>query len=113
MARPQEACIAARVHVQQVAGAGALVAVGRLFYRRRGGREPRTLEPLPPRRVRDPGRARHQPRTPAGLAATVADPLLQPRSQQTRRAVRTARAIPESLLPTLPVEPTMPPAMSR
>ena len=38
MTGPQEARVAACVHVQQIAGAGPLVAVGRLAGRR-GGRE--------------------------------------------------------------------------
>jgi hypothetical protein len=43
----------------------------------------------------------HQTRSPASLAPTVADPLLQLGSQQPRRAVRTAGAVEQRLRPAL------------
>src|SRR5919201_4898299 len=113
MAGPQEACVAARVHVQEIARTGPLVAVRGLLDQPRPPRDPGSPQHLPDGRVREPGRAGDEARTPAGLSATVADPLLQLGGQQARRAVRTARAINERLGPTLAVKPTVPPAMRR
>src|SRR5207245_5100605 len=57
--------------------------------------------------------ARDQARPPTRLAATVADPLLQLRSEQPWRAVRPTRAINQcARLPTT-IEPAVPPTMRR
>src|SRR6266508_6981375 len=108
MAWPQEARIAACVHVQQVTGAGPLVAVGRLLGRRRAAREPGSLQHFPDSRVREARGTRDQTRTPAGLATAIADPLLQLGREQPRRAVRPARAIQQRPWLTAAVKPTMP-----
>jgi len=73
VAGPLETCVLAGVHVQQVAGAGPLVAVGRLPHRPRRPREPRPAEHLPDGRVAEAGRAGDKARPPAGLAAAVTD----------------------------------------
>jgi hypothetical protein len=64
VAGAQEVGLAAGVHVRQLAGAGPLVAVGRLLLRLRRPRDPRPAEHLPDRRVRKAGRACDQPAVP-------------------------------------------------
>src|SRR5579883_122753 len=111
MAGSQETGVAACVHVQQVTGAGPLVAVGRLLGRGRTAGEPGALEHLPDGRVREAGRAGNEPRSPAGLAAAVADPLLELRGEQAGRAVRPARAVEQRTLLAAAIEPAVPPAV--
>src|SRR5438045_2030020 len=113
MAGPQETRVAAGVHVQQVARARPLVAVGRLLLRSRSAREAGPLEHLPHRRVGEARRAGDQARTPAGLAPAVTDPLLELARQQPRRAMWSARAVEERTRLAAAVEPTVPPTMSR
>src|SRR5882757_10004658 len=108
MAGPQEARVAAGVHVEQIAGAGPLIAVGWLSAPWLAARDPRPLEHLPDGRVREPGRSSDQPRTPTGLAAASTDPLLQLGREQPRRAARPARAIKQRACQTITVEPAMP-----
>jgi hypothetical protein len=59
------------------------------------------------------GRPGYQPRSPARLASTGADPLLQLRGKKPRRAKRTARAVNQSLGPTPAIKPALPPAVRR
>jgi hypothetical protein len=100
---PGEPRIALDVHVQQIARARPLVATDRA---RRGPRPPRTAVADQDRvdgRVRDPGLAGDQPRSPAGALARLADPPLGLGIGAPRRAARTTRAIqrPSSRRPLL------------
>ena len=113
VAGPQEARIARDVHVQQIAGTGPLVAVGRLLGYSRAPREPVAAEHLPDRRVREPGRSGDQAWTPAGLSTAVADPFLQLGGEKTRRSVWTAGAIQQRIRQAAAIEPAMPPTMRR
>jgi hypothetical protein len=81
VAGPQESRVTARVHVQQIAGAGPLVAVGRLFGRARRPRDPGSPEHFPDGRVGEASRSGDQPRSPAGFAPAGADGLLELRRQ--------------------------------
>jgi hypothetical protein len=115
MSGPHEAGVAGDVHVQQVAGTGPLVAVGRLLGRSRRPRDPRPAQHLPHGRVREAGGAGDQPGSPPSAAAAGADRLLELRRQLARRAVRATRAIKEAdqrlarLLARL--QPAVPPTM--
>src|SRR6266536_2403822 len=117
VAWPQEARVAAGVHVQQVAGAGPLVAVGWLLDRPRRSRDLGPLEHLPDGQVREAGRAGDQARPPTRLASAGADRLGELGGELPRRAMRPARAVKQarqaaaSLLAAL--QPAMPPAMRR
>src|SRR6266511_248006 len=117
MAGPQEAGVAAGVHVQEITRARPLIAVGRLPGRPRRPRDPGPAEHLPDGRVREASRAGDQARSPTRLAAAGADRLLELRRELTRRAAGTARTInqarqrPPRLIPGL--EPAVPPAMRR
>src|SRR3954466_15114086 len=93
MARPLETRVAGRVHVNQVARAGPLVAVGRLALRTLLPRTAMALERLRNRRVRMPELACEQARTPAGASSGCADPLLLGQRERARAAERTTRAI--------------------
>src|ERR1700730_11203758 len=77
VAGPQEAGVAACVHVQQITRAGPLVPVGRLLGRPGRPRDAGTPEHLPDGRVCEPARAGDKPRPPAGLATAGADRLLE------------------------------------
>ncbi len=114
---PLEAHVLARVHVQEVAGAGPLVAVGRLARRPRRPREPGPAEHLPDGRVREASRAGDQARAPARLLAAPADCSLELRRELARRAVRPAGAIEQTRKrrPRLLArpQPAMPPAVRR
>ena len=107
--------MAADVHVQQVAGAGPLVAPGRLPLRPRAPRESVPAKHLPDGRVREAGRGRDQAWAPAGAAAAGADPCLQRRSELARRATGSARAIAQAGAAAAVLlagrRPAMPPAM--
>ncbi len=94
--RPRKARVLAGVHVQQIAGAGPLVTVGRLPDRPRRPRDPRPLEHLPDRRVAEAGRAGDQARAPAGLAAAVTDRGLELARKLPGRATRPTRAIEQA-----------------
>src|SRR4249919_3164976 len=109
----QETGVAACVHVQQITGAGPLVAVGWLLDRGPTPGEPGPLEHLPDRRVREAGRAGDKTWTPARLASAIADPLLQLGGQQPRRPMRPARAIKQGGHLAAALEPAMPPTMRR
>ena len=87
---PPEARIAADVHVQQVAGAGPLVAIGLPARRARPAREAVAEEHLPDRLMRMPGRAGDQPRPPTRRLPDRADPRLSVRAEMTRLAPRPA-----------------------
>src|SRR5439155_19197410 len=96
VARPLEAGVAADIHVQQIAGAGPLVAVGGLpRWPWRAG-DARPLEHLPDRRVSKAGESSDQPRTPARLAAAGADPLLQLGVKLARAVAGSAGAIEQT-----------------
>src|SRR5256714_5732218 len=103
--------------MEQLAGAGPLVAVGGLPGRPRRSRDPRPVEHLPDGRVRDTGRASNKPRPPTRLPAAGADRLGELGRELAGRAVRTTRAIEKAgqraprLLARL--QPTMPPAVRR
>jgi hypothetical protein len=83
VARPHEAGVARDVHMQQVAGAGPLVAVGGLARCPRCGRQRVAAQHLPHRLMRHADRAGHQPRPPAGQLARLTDPLLELRREPT------------------------------
>src|SRR5438132_6050406 len=110
-----EARIARRVHVQQVARAGPLVAVGGLLRSSRRTRDAVAAEHLPDRRVGLAGGAGDEPRSPAGMAAALADSLLELLVEQPRAAPRPARTVEqpgsraELLLARL--EPPVPPTV--
>src|SRR6266545_1175591 len=96
MAGPGEADEAFAVDVQEIAGARPFVAAGVLARRLRRPRDPRPFQRPPDRRVRMPGLAGDQPRTPASPASCCADPhLLVPR-QQPRTPARPRGAILEA-----------------
>src|SRR5579884_2945605 len=63
--------------------------------------------------MREPGRACDQAWPPAGLAAAVADPLLQLAREQPRRALRSAGAVEQRTRLAAAVEPAMPPLVRR
>src|SRR5215207_4160299 len=111
-----EAGEAADVHVEQVPGAGPLVAVGGLPRRALGARDAGSLQHLPDRRVREARERGDEPRSPTRLPAAGADSLLQLGGELARARVRPARAIEQtdasgaSLLARL--LPAMPPAVS-
>ena len=96
VAGPGEADEAFAVDVQQIAGAGPLVAAWLLARLPRRPRDPGPLERPPDGRVRMPGLAGDQPWPPAGAAPRRADPLLLDGRQQPRAAVRPRRAILET-----------------
>ena len=112
-----EACVLAGVHVQQIAGTGPLVAVGRLPHCSRRPRDPRPPEHLPDGRVAEAGRTDDQARPPSGLAPAGTDRLSELGRQLPRRLMRTAGAIAQAnerragFLAGL--QPTMPPAVRR
>src|ERR1051326_2729817 len=117
MPGPQEARVAAGVHVQQIARTGPLVPVRRLLADTRRTRDPLPLEHFPNGRVREARGAGDQPRSPTRLASTGTDRLLELGRQLSRRAMRTTRPIEQTrqaaprLLTRL--QPAMPPAMGR
>ena len=90
---PLESPVAGRVHVQEVAGAGPLVAVRRLLRRPRGPRDAIPREHLRDRRMRPTALASNQSWPPPGAPADRADPLLDLRVEQARHPLRPARAI--------------------
>src|SRR5204863_5145818 len=73
--------------------------------------DPGAFEHLPDGRVREAGRAANKPRTPAGLAAAITDPLLKICCEQPRRVVRPTRPIEQSARLAAALKPAMPPAM--
>ena len=93
---PAEARVARDVHVQQVAGTGPLVAVGGFARRPRGARERVAAQHLPYRLMRYADGAGHQPRSPAGQLAGVADPLLELGGKPTRALPRSARTVTQA-----------------
>jgi len=111
-----EAHVLADVHVQEVARAGPLVAVGWLSLGSWRPREPRSAEHLPHGRVSKAGRSGNQPGSPAGLSPAGADPLLEHGGELPRRAMWSAGAIEEASERTsrllVRLTPAMPPAMS-
>src|SRR5436305_278227 len=115
--RSQKARVTACIHVQQIAGTRPFVAVGRLPGRSRRTGDTRPTQHLPDGRVREAGRAGNQPRSPARLASTGADPPLKRWRELTRRAVRTTRPIEQTRqgTPRLParLQPAVPPAVRR
>jgi len=112
-----EARVLAGVHVRQVAGAGPLVAGGRLPRRPRRPGDPRSPEHLPDRRVAETGRAGHQAWAPARRASAGADRLGELGRELPGRAVRPTRAIkqtrPRRLRLLGRVLPAVPPTMRR
>src|ERR1019366_4485413 len=88
-----KACVAGRVHVQQVAGTRPLVASGGISGSSRSPREAMAMEHLPDRRVAVAGSSSHQARPPAGVPANLTDLLLLAGVQEPRRAMRTAGTI--------------------
>src|SRR5439155_22223766 len=115
VARSQETGIAAGVHVQQIAWARPLIAIGRLPLRSRRPREPEATQHLPDRRVREAGRAGDQARPPARLAAAVADRAFASARQPPWTACGPARAIKQTdksnSLPRARSPPAPPPTM--
>src|SRR5262249_3044737 len=97
VAGSQEACVAAGVHMQQLARTGPLVAVCRLLRRPRRPRQSRSLEHLPDGRVGKAGGASDQPRPPAGGAPAAANALLQFGCKPSGRVGRATRAIAKRL----------------
>jgi hypothetical protein len=101
------------VHVQQVAGALPLVAIGLPTRRPRRPRDPGPPQHLPNRGVTEAGRATDQTRPPAGLASTGTD---RP-GELGRELPRAARAIKKTgerrprLLARL--KPAVPPTVRR
>ncbi len=114
---PQEARVAGNVHVQEIAGAGPLVAVGRLLGLSGRPRQPRSPQHLPDGRVAEASGAGDQPRSPAGFAAAGTDRLLEVRCELAWRAVWTTRAVEQAAqrAPSLVrcLCPAMPPAVRR
>jgi hypothetical protein len=111
-----EAGVAADIHVQQVAGAVPLVAVGGLPGRTLWPGDVRPLEHFRDSRVSKAGDGSGQPWPPARLAAAGTDPLLQLGGEPARTPVRPARTIGEAgearaRLPTRPL-PAVAPAVS-
>src|SRR5947209_14985177 len=95
MSRPLKAPIAGHVHVQQVARARPLVAVGGLLRRPRRARDAVAAQHLPDRRVRLPGGASDESRPPAGMAPALTDALLELAVEQPRHPPGTTRAVKE------------------
>ena len=111
---PREARRAGDVHVQEVARAGPLVAVGGLLQRPRRPRDPRPAQHLPDGRVGEAGRGRNEPRSPACRLAAGADALLELGSELARAAARPTRAIDktgEAHARLSRLAPAVPPAM--
>src|SRR6478672_5320739 len=115
MAWALETPVARGVHVQQVARARPLVAVGRLLRRPRRARDAVTAEHLPDRRVGLAGSAGDQPRPPTSVAPALADALLELGLDQPRHPPRATRAIQQPAARTqlllARAEPPVPPAM--
>jgi hypothetical protein len=101
--------------VQEVAGAGPLVAVGRVPRRSRRPREAEAAKHLPDRGVAEAGGAGDEPRSPARLAATVADRPFELGGEASRAARGAARAIEQAgkalSLARTGLPPAQPPAV--
>src|SRR5438477_11929351 len=93
MARTLEARIAGGIHVQQIAGAGPLIAADGLTPLSRPVGKPVTVKHLPHRGVRKPGLTCHQTWPPATPPPPCADPLLSLSTQQPERAMRPTRPV--------------------
>src|SRR5262245_22763350 len=93
MARTGEADEALAVDVQEITGTRPLVQPRLLPQLPRWPRDPRAVQRPPDSRVRVPGLASDQPRSPARAAPSGADPRLLSRREKTRRAKRPRRAI--------------------
>src|SRR5437870_5335895 len=93
VAGPAETDEALAVDVEQIAGAGPLVAAGLLARLSRNAGDPGAAKRSPNGRMRMPSLARDQPRPPTSAASGGADPLLLNGRQQPRAAARPRGAI--------------------
>src|ERR1041384_2690107 len=111
MAGPQEARVAAGVHVQQIARTGPLVPVRRLLADTRRTRDPLPLEHFPNGRVReDRGAGVHLP-PPPGPASTASARLLEVGRHRSGRGMRTTRPMEQARQAAPRLLPRLEPAM--